>query len=264
MENTKNTKGKFSGILGSYTIVETEDNSITLHSEYFDENCHSSSGANAETIYNYFEGCEVIRENKASREKFTIFEVGFGLGIGAKVTYEGVLESRENFEFISTEIDEGLVLWTIENDRCEIFKSLKKITQGELTYYKSTNNNFTLIILIGDARVTTDQARSNALLKNVNAIYQDAFSPKKNAPLWTTEWFALLKEISEDDVVMSTYSSLGRIRKSLLNAGWSIFKRQGFASKRSSTIAKLHGKMDQEFIANVLRSPGPALEDSQL
>jgi len=257
-------KKKFDGILGTYTIVETEDQSFTLHSEYFDENCHSESGAVAETLYNYFEGCEVAQQIQNGQNDLKIFEVGFGLGIGAKVTYEQLKSSKAKCTFISTEIDEALVTWTMANDTSVIYNSLEKITDHNLTYYKSTTDNFTLLILIGDARVSTVEAMKLGLVSNVNAIYQDAFSPKKNPALWTNEWFTLLKELSDKDVIMSTYSSAGEVRKSLLNAGWKVFKRLGFKAKRSATIAKFYGEMDENFIANVHRTPNPALEDKQL
>lgn len=264
MENIKKVRDQFNGKLGSYTVVETEDQSFTLHSEFFDENCHSKCGAVAETLYNYFEGCKVQREKFDRKTPFTIFEVGFGLGIGPKVTFEKLTSSEQSYEFISTELDEDLVLWTGENDKCEIFNNLEKKSLSGLTYYQSVTGNFTLKILIGDARETTKLANELGLLKEVNAIYQDAFSPKKNAALWTTEWFTLLKEVSSNDVIMSTYSSAGVIRKSMLNAGWKVFKRIGFGTKRSSTVAQLHGEMDQVFIENVLRTADPALEDRHL
>ena len=76
------------------------------------------------------------------------------------------------------------------------------------------NENFHLIILIGDARVSLPKFKNDHDIK-FDCIYQDAFSPKRNAILWTSEWFKLLKSISNQDCIMSTYSASSSIRKSM-------------------------------------------------
>jgi tRNA U34 5-methylaminomethyl-2-thiouridine-forming methyltransferase MnmC len=251
---------KFNGKLGSYTPVSTDDSSITLYSEFFDENCHSTSGALDETRYNYLEGCEVL-DKARKQSSLTIFEVGLGLGLGPKICFEELQDQKTQTTFISTEIDEGLVIWAKENIDSDIFENLEKQTNNELVYYESSIKNFKLIILVGDARVTTPKANSLGILKSVDAIFQDPFSPKKNPILWTKQWFELLYLISSEDSIMSTYSSHTSVRKSMMAANWRVFKRVGFGEKRSMTVCRKSGEMNPDILRNLKTSPDPLLLD---
>ncbi|ATH07908.1 hypothetical protein BIY24_08080 [Halobacteriovorax marinus] len=93
------------------------------------------------------------------------------------------------------------------------------------------------------------------------AIYQDAFSPKKNPSLWTKEWFTELKEHSDERCILSTYSAAMGVRKALMEANWNVFRREGYGEKRSTTIARSDLPMKEQFRDNILRSPDLCLED---
>ena len=115
-------------------------------------------------------------------------------------------------------------------------------------------------ILIGDARISLPWFLENHSLR-FHAIYQDAFSPKRNATLWTYEWFKLLKSASHQQVTLSTYSSSSSIRKSMIKAGWKVYKGEKFGPKRSSTRARLTGVTDPDIIEHLDRSPAMILTD---
>ena len=257
---TKENLKKFNGKLGSYKVIKTDDNSTTLYSEYFDENCHSTSGAVEETNYNYILGCDILEKSTKS-DKLTIFEVGLGIGLGPRLSYEALINSSAKVKFISTEIDEGLVQYSKNHNETQIFKNLERIQTDNLLYYYSKTKNFELYILIGDARVTTEEAYNHGLLTEVDAIFQDAFSPKKNPTLWTTQWFEQLVKISNKEVTLSTYSSHISVRKSMYAAKWKVFKKVGFGQKRSMTICKLQGEMNSDILRNILTAQDPAYSD---
>lgn len=252
---------EFKGNLGSYRIIETEDNTQTIWSEYFDENCHNTSGARAETIYNYIEGCH-LKEQFTSKDSLNIFDVGFGPGLGLLYLNE-FMESEKNkfINYYSIEIDEVLVVWALENN----FKTAsykKVIINDDLSYYFFKLNNITATILIGDGRKTFKMAHQLSLIQNLDAIFQDPFSPKKNPSLWTVEWFLDLKKASAPDVYMSTYSSSVSIRKSMLEAGFIISNHKGFGKKRTMTKARLIGTIDSDLKQELDRSPTNALRDN--
>lgn len=251
----------------NYKVIQTADNSKTLWSEKYQESCHSIAGAYSETLYNYIEGCQV-KEKIQMSSHINIFEVGLGVGTGLKVLIDYLEDNNleGTFDFISTEIDKNLVDWIISTDEISskdfpTYQDLVYKDAGDLQYYEAIKNKSRLIILLGNARSTLISAKNKGLVKNVNAIFQDAFSPKKNPELWTVQWFNNLKEVCSSDVILSTYSAASSIRKSLLNSGWSIFERTGFSIKRSSTIAKLNLESDFELIKRLDRSPLDALTD---
>lgn len=224
--------------------VETEDGSKTLFSEAFQEACHSTSGARAETQLHYLEGCEIERKLLA-HDHTSILEVGFGRGLGFEMTRELVNKLQRPCTFISLEIDANLVEW---------YFSQHPMKETE---------HFKFHIVTGNAR----KALPEFLKKNplrFDAIYQDAFSPKRNPVLWTKEWFTLLKENSSNEVILSTYSASNSIRKSLAETGWTIQKGEKFGPKRTSTRARLQGSTDADIMEQLHRSPVKALADADL
>ena len=237
----------FNGNLGSYKVISTDDGDLTIWSEKFDENCHSLAGSYKETEYNYLEGCK-IQEKIESGPECTIFEVGLGAGIGILATLElyKKLKTKTKINFITTELDESLVLWVIKNQLPKEF-NLKKV--GE--HYFGKIENFGLCILIGDALETINTLPQGS----VDAIFQDPFSPKKNPTLWTIDWFEKLKLIAKKNALISTYSASTSIRKSMVMAGWTIENRKGFAYKKSSTVGAIESEYcDLEFTRSILEN----------
>lgn len=246
---------EFKGKLGQYKIIETEDKTKTVWSEFFDENCHNISGAHDETLHNYIHGCN-IPEQINSQQILHVLDVGFGVGIGLRTLIDYLKENEihsTSLLYTSIELDEDLFLWAIS-------ENLKEYT------FVKTNNYYEAILLIhqkelkakifiGDGRVTLREAHLKGEIIPFSAIFQDAFSPKKNPILWSVEWFRDLHAMSREDVYMSTYSSAIGIRKSMLEARWEVFNSPGFGKKRTMTIARLTGKTDQKLYDRIYDSP---------
>jgi len=265
-----NVIGEFTSDFGHYKIIETEDKSKTLFSGHYDEACHSLTGAVEETIHNYVLGCEVPSRLK-NFTPFNILEVGFGLGIGVITTIDYLIDNNLNtpLHFVSLEIDQALIEWSKDNlsfksKSFKLWENLKLEQIDDLKYYQGTFNNVTLTVLIGDARRTLPLALDKKVIPEFHAIYQDAFSPKKNPTLWTVEWFKDLKKVAHDDVILSTYSASSSVKKSLVEASWKIEKASGFGPKRSSTKGRLVGEMSEEVKLNLSRSPITPVFDSDL
>lgn len=237
-----------------HTLVETLDGTVTLFSEAYGEACHSTAGAKNETVLHYVEGCKIL-EKINEHSPLVILEVGFGLGIGFFTTLEMIPKDKK-FHFISLEIDKNLLEW-FRNEHPELGLTWKdNILQG-------SKDNFTLTIIHGDARIFLPKYLEDNPT-TWHAIYQDAFSPKRNPALWTKEWFTLLKTHSHKDVILSTYSASNSIRKGLHETGWGVLKGEKFGQKRTSTRAVLNKPTDPEILGLLERSPVAALCDTIL
>jgi len=234
-----------------HALVATGDGTFTLFSEAYQEACHSTTGAKTETILHYVEGCKIL-EKIEKVQPLIILEVGFGLGIGFETTLEKI-PSDKKFHFISLEIDRNLLEWYRETH-----PQFNLEWNGNLLHTK--NDQYELTIIQGDARTALPEyLKSHAI--QWHAIYQDAFSPKRNPVLWTKEWFTLLKAHSHEDVILSTYSASSSIRKSLHETGWGVLKGEKFGPKRTSTRATLKDATDPEILLHMERSPASALTD---
>lgn len=260
---------EFKGSLGQYKIIKTEDNSVTIWSEFFDENCHNLSGAYEETVHNYIEGTHL--KEQINNPEINVFDVGFGLGVGLEALINFIANSPISpstlINYISIELDEEFCLWTLKEKFPE-FKFTKD--QNILKLITAIKNidaqeiELKVTIYLGDGRKTIREASEKKELPRFSAIFQDAFSPKKNPALWTTEWFRLLKENSHQDVYLSTYSSATYVRKAMVEAGWFIFNAPGFGQKKTMTVADLKGPSDPKAIELVERSKTPALSDETI
>lgn len=242
-----------------HSLVPTDDGSYTLFSEAFQEACHSTSGAKSETVLHYIDGCQVKKKIEEIEPLF-ILEVGFGLGVGFLTTLEKLPKNRK-WHFLSLELDRHLLEWFKESHEHHPFLKNLKWDGHILT---AQNEMVTLTILQGNARETLPEFISLHPGFKWHAIYQDAFSPKRNPILWTKEWFSFLKDHSHEDVILSTYSASTSIRKSLLETGWGIQKGEKFGPKRTSTRAVLNQPTDPEILLHLERSPTPALSDDKL
>jgi tRNA U34 5-methylaminomethyl-2-thiouridine-forming methyltransferase MnmC len=243
--------------------LQTDDGSWTLFSENFQEACHSAAGARNETLLHYLEGCQV-RERFKAKGGLTILEVGFGLGLGLSVTLEELKDLPGQCHFISTEIDLELLEWLRQGGLAHL--EIGPISWQEsagVKFLAAENEKLKLTVLAGDARETLPTFLKHHSLR-WEAIYQDAFSPRRNPALWTTEWFSLLREYSAEDVILSTYSSSNSIRKSLLASGWQIQEGGKFGPKRSSTRATLTGQTEASILDKLQRSPVAALSDTSI
>jgi len=242
-------------------VVPTEDGSSTLYNAYFDECCHSTSGAYQETLTHYFEGCQVANKSIIQQE-LNILEVGFGSGLGLKVTIEQARLNKltKPINFISLELDRASCDWALTHTLIDQ-RQLSDFLKYEQDQLVGQIDNINVVVLIGDARRELPHYMQQQHFQ-FDCIYQDAFSPKKNPQLWSIEWFAYLRSISRQDTVLSTYSSSVSIRKSLSLAGWTIYEGVRFGNKRSSTRATLLGETSQSILESMQRSPAQALTEA--
>lgn len=225
--------------------TKTDDNSWTLFSESFKENCHSVFGAKEETLAIYLKALKV-REKLLQKEKeglpLNILEVGLGAGISLEMTLDLFLKLSQTAEnialnFVSLEIDSALIDYNIK--RLPLLKNIYKLGND----YYLCHRNLSLLIVAGDARERILEFSANPLFASFmpfDLIYQDAFSPKNNGHLWTKEWFDQILKLSSKRCVLSTYSASMKIRRSMLQAGWLVEDCPGFGQKNSHTKAYRH------------------------
>lgn len=260
-------KPNFNGTLGTYKWELTEDGSYTLYSEYFDENCHSTAGAVAETVYNYILGTQVPQFLKA-QEKVAIFEVGFGTGLGLKSTLDYILDhfDKPQINFTSSELDRELTHHCLlELQQSGYIEEISWSEKDQL-FHGSFNDRFhsnsKWLVLVGDIRKRIEYWRQTPFFEVVDCIYQDAFSPKRSPTLWTHQWFSQLAKIAKAETVMATYSSTKAVWKAMAQAGWAVEMVKGHGNKKISTRAYYDGRvMEQEILNLMQRSPTPALSD---
>ena len=210
--------------------VITNDGSLTLKSDKYNECYHSSEGAITETLYKHiYPSFEVVK-----KDEIKILDICFGLGYN---TFLAILNKPKNtkLKIYSPEFDEELVKSLKTFNYPDEFKKIKHIIDEVATNYKYKDDEVEVEVFIGDAREYIKK------LDNIDVVFQDAFSPKVNTELWTIEYF---KEIDKlNPKIITTYSVATPIRYALYSLGYNLYTHP-YDNIRKGTLAS---KDDLEF-----------------
>ena len=223
-------------------VVLCEDGTNTLYSKEFDEPYHSTKdGALHESLEKHVKPSLALKKDKP---ELVILDICFGLGYNTFATLYYIKKHKltTKVHILSPEFDEELVL-SLDTfafpSEFDTIKDMIKAVSSDL-YYE--DEQFKIEILLGDARKSIPKIQ-----EKIDIIYQDAFSPAHNPLLWTKEHFADIRAISNDDAILTTYSTAAAIRLGLYENGFYIFVHRA-EMMRYSTVASLKMLENLEYI----------------
>ena len=209
-------------------LKTTADGSSTLYSAHFDENFHSIHGAIQESEHVFIQaGLE-----KMKRNNLTIFEVGFGTGLNALLSYIYTVKNECKIDYHTVEkyplsekeyslLNFPVLLGKQHNTA---FLQMHTSTWGS---QKKISENFTL------TKHQSDISHFNfENLPLFNLIYFDAFAPEKQAEMWTETIFYNIYKHSEKDTILVTYCAKGQVRRILQSIGFTVERIPGPKGKR--------------------------------
>ncbi len=235
-------------------LIYTDDGSLTLHNDEYNEAYHSWGGALLESQQIYFEGCQVL-EKAQLKNKISILDIGFGLGYNAFYSiYEIRRKAPQCFiKIVSLEKDPDILSFSDVPE--EIKQTANEIKQN----WSKKNNQYTYQTHNLDFKLLIDDARKSLQLisEKFDAVYLDAFSPQKNPELWTEDFFNLLYQRMERDGLLATYSISTPVLVGLINAGFHPYLIDAPSKKRYATIASPQKIKDlpEKFINKLKTSP---------
>lgn len=222
-----------------YQLVETGDGSYSLFSSAYQESYHSRGGALTEARDRFIGPCR-IREIAREKGEVSILEVGFGLGVNLAATLYALkeVEGLEKISYTTTEMDRDLLAFLpqvpIPDELAAEFAVVHELARAE----QVVDDGRELHLLVGDARETLTSIEGP-----FDAVYLDAFSPKKNPELWTVDFFRELHRLITPEGLVSTYSMAARIRLAFLAAGFAIGPGPKAAHKTEGTLASPRGEV---------------------
>jgi tRNA U34 5-methylaminomethyl-2-thiouridine-forming methyltransferase MnmC len=201
---------------GSHSILNTE-----LHEHY-----HSNKGAISESKHVYIEnGIACIKKTSIN-----ILEIGFGTGLNALLTHQYADDNHLKINYISIEknpVQPELIrqlnyanLLSLDNN---IFKKMHNCLWNQPV---KISDNFYLHKIKKDI-VNFDFE----ILPEIDLVYYDAFSPSKQAELWTEEIFSKIYQKMSLNALLTTYSSAGLVKRALRAAGFKVYRKKGAHGK---------------------------------
>ena len=210
-------------------LQRTTTGEYTLYIPSMDETYHSRNGAISESKHVFLrEGMDRTAGN------ISILEIGFGTGLNALLTAQHAAADSRKVYFHTLEpfqvpfdLVEKIGYGDISNDPT-LFSQLHEADWESKT---RINEYFTLL--------KTTQKLEYITLEDeaYDVIYFDAFAPKKQPELWSTDIFAKLHKATKPNGVLTTYSAAGQLKRDLKAAGYTIQNPPGANGKREMTVA---------------------------
>jgi tRNA U34 5-methylaminomethyl-2-thiouridine-forming methyltransferase MnmC len=198
-------------------IKTTADGSKTVFSERFQESYHSVNGAVTESLHVFINAGLL----ECEKNLLHIFEVGFGTGLNAYLTYIEAEKRNIKVNYHAVELfplDDSVITLLdypqILNADENVFNALHQAPWEETAMI---SDNFTLKKMKSDL-VTID------LIDQYDLVYFDAFSPAQQPELWDESIFSKLYQHMNMGGILTTYCAKGDVRRTL--------KRIGFTTER--------------------------------
>jgi tRNA U34 5-methylaminomethyl-2-thiouridine-forming methyltransferase MnmC len=168
---------------------------------------------------------------------FTIGELGFGTGLNFLETWRQWAATRtagQSLQFTSFEaypltaddMERALARWEPLQGLARQLVARWREGPGLPVSWRPDSQT-TLTVLRGDAERTVPGWDGTA-----DAWFLDGFSPARNPQMWSAD---LMREVflhTSQHGSFATYTAAGWVRRNLLQAGFTVHKREGFGGKR--------------------------------
>ncbi|NMG42412.1 bifunctional tRNA (5-methylaminomethyl-2-thiouridine)(34)-methyltransferase MnmD/FAD-dependent 5-carboxymethylaminomethyl-2-thiouridine(34) oxidoreductase MnmC [Aromatoleum toluvorans] len=195
------------------------------------------------------------------RERFTIVETGFGLGLNFLATWAAWRDDPRRcgrLHFVSVERHpfrrEDLATlharWPELAPLTAELQAQWPVLMPGLHRLHLDGGRIILTLMLGDALELLPQLQCRA-----DAFYLDGFSPAANPELWSAELLHELPQLAAPGATLATWSVTGTVRRALAETGFRCEKAEGFGGKREM----LRAQFDAPASAPVGDSPRHAL-----
>lgn len=215
-------------------IQITKDGSHTLVSKEFGELYHSHNGSIQEALHIFIKhGLEAN-----SSKSINIFEMGFGSGLNAILSYYYSKSNKVQVNYssieaypIKTEIAKQLNYndYIKEDEFDEDFNKLHLVKWDEEI---KISNTFSLLKIHN-----TIESLDIETLDKVDIIFYDAFAPEAQLHLWEKDVLTKMYNLLKPGGFLITYCAKGVFKRTLKEIGFTIEALPGPIGKREITRA---------------------------
>lgn len=209
-------------------LVVSEDGSHTVFSKNFDAHYHSIYGALDESVHVFIQS-GLFYQLQRGLKSISIFEMGFGTGLNAYLTYLETLRQQAKISYTGIEyypVDLQLISelnfnGLVQPNHPEIFQSMHSSSWnafhqfGEMTFKKIKADIKTF-----DFESTYD------------VIYYDAFAPTCQGFLWEQEIQEKFYNALNPGGILVTYCAKGSFKRVLKSLGYQLQSLKGPGKKR--------------------------------
>lgn len=236
--------------MGWWIIIEhqvtTQDGSNTLYSKEYNQHFHNiNDGAVFESMQKHI---APALEHHKEKNELRILDICFGLGYNTLVTIDTILKNypEKKIQIFSPELDKKLIHSLDQFTYPSSLQYLNPIIKQLAKTKKYQDEKISIEIYLGDARQYIKS------LKNIDIVYQDAFSSDENKELWTQEYFTDIRKILNDNAILTTYSIATPVRLAMYEAGLQIYEHI-IENGKKATLAYCKKQENGKYIDMLLK-----------
>ncbi|MCB0755023.1 MAG: tRNA (5-methylaminomethyl-2-thiouridine)(34)-methyltransferase MnmD [Flavobacteriales bacterium] len=214
-------------------LVTTKDGSQTILNTTLGSTYHSRHGALTESNHVFLDQ-GLKRVVDGGKEQVRLFEMGFGTGLNALLTWKAARESGLRIDY------HGLELYPVPENVWMAYELPAELKSGQDEFRKIHEAAWNTQVQMDDSFQLTKNHLSLTDYESdqrFDLIYYDAFEPETQPELWTEEVFEKLFGMMEDGGVLTTYCCKGYVRRNMIAAGFVVEKVPGPPGKREMIVA---------------------------
>lgn len=212
-------------------IQITEDGSATIYIPAMDETYHSRHGAIQEARHVFLKhGIASVSSNSV-----TVFELGFGTGLNALLTYQ-FGEKKHSIDYLCIEaypvekqlIDSLNYLDEVGEEYGSIFGRMHTSKWGESV---ALSDRFTF------TKIHEKIASYVPKKDSIDIVYFDAFGPRAQGAMWELSVLEKMYLMLRPGGILVTYCAMGQFKRDLKSLGFTVIGKPGPPGKREMTVA---------------------------
>jgi tRNA 5-methylaminomethyl-2-thiouridine biosynthesis bifunctional protein len=225
-------------------VPSTDGRGLPYSTEYGDV-YHAPEGPFAQAQYVFLQG-NGLPDRWRGRRRFTVCETGFGLGMNFLALWRAWRADPGRpacLHFVSFEAhplrreDLSAMVERLAPDEAtrKLGRQLVALWPPLLPGVHRVDfegGRVTLTLAFGDARTLVP-----AIPFAADAFFLDGYAPARNPEMWTSELLGALADHAVAGATAATWCSVGTVRRSLQQAGFSVERRRGLGWRTHMTVA---------------------------
>lgn len=228
--------------------LPTKDGSFSLYSEKYRDFYHSTKdGAILETLYKHIIPtftlvCDSQNPKDSAQNPIKILDICFGLGYNALFSLAFAKKCGIAVQIHSVELHllESLRDFAYPKILSH-YLPLREILDSLFLRGAWECENLAIYLHKGDAKIYLQNladSHQNSKSQCFDIIYQDAFSPSKNAELWDKSHFQNLYALLKNNGAISTYSSAPKVRQTCQSVDFQVYDMKCGHLKNGTLLRK--------------------------
>jgi len=212
----------------NFKLKRTTDGSFTLYSDKMQESYHSINGAVQESNFIFIDRALA----KIPKNKISVFEVGFGTGLNALLTWNYATDYKKNITYNSIEAYPVKPELYKKLEYCNYCKNLNDddfISLHTCQWNRPVNIKDSTFVL---NKINSDLISFVFPEKQYDVIFFDAFSPDKQPEMWTEKIFLNIFKSLIKGGILITYCAKGEVRRRMQKSGFTVERIPGPPGKR--------------------------------